>query len=136
MTDSSPPTNESNLSLAKDQGSCCKNINHQIGDSSMNTTTNTEITHRIPNKPNIAMPCYKRIVLEVGVPYSYCTCGFSKLEGGAFCDGTCRNSDEIKGWEPKEFTVNNFNSGGYSICCCKRTKKPPFCDGSHIDLDW
>ncbi|KAL9657356.1 hypothetical protein ABK040_014345 [Willaertia magna] len=100
-----------------------------------NCNSNNNEEEKIPSKAKIAKPCYKRFILEPNQTYYYCTCGFSK--DGAMCDDTCKTSgEEIKGWKPKEFTVKH--KSGYSICCCKRTDIPPFCDGSHSvkELDW
>lgn len=101
---------------------CDKQNKEKMSEETTAQTTSCKCdqpSEKVPPKAKIAMPCFKRIVLEVGKTYLYCTCGFAK-DGGALCDGTCKTSDEIKGWEPKEFSVQHFNSGGYAICCCKR----------------
>ena len=131
------------MSESKEQSCCC----HQTDKQQPTQEDLESTTEKVPQKANIALPCFKRVILEVGKTYHYCTCGFAK-DGATFCDGTCQTNEDIKGWKPKEFTVKTYNSGGYAICCCKRlvvlytsfqhsrSKIEPFCDGSHIHLDW
>lgn len=68
-----------------------------------------------------------------GQKYLYCTCGLADPKAGQpFCDGvSCKGT----GFEPLEFTCDKKQTY-YLLCGCKRTELPPFCDGSHIHIDW
>lgn len=84
-------------------------------------------------KPKCAFPSYRRVYLEENKEYYFCNCGFSKNKD--FCDKTCFNiNHQLKGLP---FTLHqNQKSGYYSICLCKTTDSPPFCDGNHIYAKW
>ncbi len=69
----------------------------------------------VDNKP-------KRVVLNKGQDYHFCTCGRSGQQ--PFCDGSHAGTS----FQPLLFTVEQEE--GY-LCMCKHTKNPPFCDGSH-----
>lgn len=45
------------------------------------------------------------------------------------CDGSHKGS----GLGPQKFTLEHAQK--VWLCNCKHTKKPPFCDGSHRDLE-
>ena len=68
--------------------------------------------------------------LEFGKTYQYCTCGLS-ADKGILCDGACSGTK----FTPTPFTVDKDQTY-YLICRCKRTTKPPVCDGNHIHLTW
>jgi CDGSH-type Zn-finger protein len=46
-----------------------------------------------------------------------------------FCDGSHRGT----GIEPQGFKPEK--SGEHWLCRCKRTKTPPYCDGSHKQVE-
>jgi len=93
-------------------------------------------------KSNENQPMPIDVNLKKGVKYYWCACG--KTADEPFCDDShCGSS--IK---PLEFTVEKDSHCGSSIkpleftvekdrraflCSCKKTKKPPYCDGSHED---
>ncbi|KAJ9058431.1 hypothetical protein DSO57_1012455 [Entomophthora muscae] len=56
----------------------------------------------------------------------YCRCGLSK--DTPWCD----NSHVGTPFKPMRWKVPEFSgaTSRFSICHCKYTKKPPFCDGS------
>jgi len=73
--------------------------------------------------PIIADNKPKRVTLNQGEAYYFCTCGRSKNQ--PFCDGSHAGSP----FKPQAFTPEE---GGESyLCACKYTKNAPFCDGSH-----
>jgi len=69
------------------------------------------------------------------------------LQEQPFADEICKQKDS--GCEAKPFTTN-IEQEYYYLCCCKETSmyhsnwkihssligSPPFCDGSHIEIDW
>lgn len=81
--------------------------------------------------PKIANPCPYRVNLEPGIEYRYCTCGLSKTQ--PFCDDSHIGTD----FEPLNFKVERKQTLWY-LCGCKHNRKSagPFCDGSHINLQW
>lgn len=64
-------------------------------------------------------------VLEKGT-YLYCQCGYSKDQ--PFCNGY-HHGTKIK---PLKFEVKSERK--VSLCTCKLTKTPPYCDNSHLSL--
>ncbi len=66
-----------------------------------------------------------REVLQPGT-YLYCQCGYSKDQ--PFCNGY-HNGTKIK---PMKFEVKSERR--VSLCTCKLTKTPPYCDDSHLSL--
>ncbi|CAG9336213.1 unnamed protein product [Blepharisma stoltei] len=82
--------------------------------------------------PRIAAPNPYRIDdLEPGKEYRYCTCGLSKTQ--PFCDDAHIGTE----FQPITFTVERKQKMWY-LCGCKHNDKRsgPFCDGSHIHLEW
>lgn len=65
-----------------------------------------------------------------GRTYKYCTCGLSKTQ--PFCDDVSHEGTIFK---PLEFTVDKQQTF-YLLCGCKRTAKPPHCDGQHVHVTW
>jgi hypothetical protein len=56
------------------------------------------------------------------------------LQTQPWCDDTCHTDKNIKGWEPLKFSVENEQTW-HSLCGCKRTSNPPWCDGTHSTMD-
>jgi glutamate synthase domain-containing protein 2 len=69
----------------------------------------------------------KKVTLNQGHEYYFCTCGRSKNQ--PFCDGSHAGTD----FKPKSFTAEE--SGDAYLCQCKHTANSPFCDGSHKQFD-
>lgn len=68
--------------------------------------------------------------LERGKEYMFCTCGLSPRQ--PFCDGhSCVGTR----FTPLPFTCTQAASNTL-LCPCKRTKDPPYCDGSHVKITW
>ncbi len=67
--------------------------------------------------------------LEEGQKLLYCTCGLSTKQ--PFCDNQCSNNNTP--FRPLEWTVPKTQKI-YSLCACKYTKDPPYCDSTHIYL--
>lgn len=84
-----------------------------------------------PSLPKIAAACPYRVHLEPGKVYSYCTCGLSKTQ--PFCDGSHRGT----GMKALKFSVEREQTLWY-LCGCKhnRPEAGPYCDGSHVSLEW
>ncbi len=78
-------------------------------------------------KPIIAAITPKKVSLEQGQEYYFCTCGRSKNQ--PFCDGSHAGTD----FKPKPFTAEE--SGDAYLCQCKHSANLPFCDGSHKQFD-
>jgi CDGSH iron-sulfur domain-containing protein 3 len=57
--------------------------------------------------------------------YSWCTCGLSQKQ--PFCDSAHK---QIEGMPYRSLKVKFKASEDVWFCLCKRTKTPPFCDGS------
>ena len=66
--------------------------------------------------------------LEAGKEYVWCSCGLSGHQ--PFCDSSHFGTTHQDG---VHFTPEK--SGKAHLCMCKRTKTPPYCDGSHTKLD-
>lgn len=73
----------------------------------------------------------RAIDLKAGETYSWCTCGLSKKEEGALCDGSHKNPVPT-GFSSLKYTAEKDET--VYFCMCKQTKNPPFCDGSHSKL--
>ncbi len=80
------------------------------------------------NKPNIVDRKPFLFEAEPGINYAWCSCGLSKKENGAFCDGSHKTTD----FKPHFFTVEEKKK--IALCMCKHTGNPPFCDGTHAGL--
>ena len=63
-----------------------------------------------------------------GIRYSWCQCGFSKIQ--PFCDHAHRETSTLKSLKI-EFDEEQV----VLFCQCKQTKTPPFCDDTHLTLD-
>ncbi len=79
------------------------------------------------NKPVVAAIHPKKVVLEKGEDYYFCTCGRSKNQ--PFCDGSHAGTE----FKPKAFKAEE--SGDAYLCQCKHSGNLPFCDGSHKQFD-
>ena len=73
--------------------------------------------------PIIAAIAPKKVSLNQGEEYYFCSCGRSNNQ--PFCDGSHAGTD----FKPKAFTAQE--SGDAYLCQCKHTANSPFCDGSH-----
>ncbi|KAI9203266.1 uncharacterized protein BJ171DRAFT_148632 [Polychytrium aggregatum] len=85
-------------------------------------------------KPCVPMygPILVRDLPNGAVKY-WCTCGLSKTQ--PWCD----NSHVGTEFKPLKWVVSGNKRDGkpqtlYSICNCKYTRDPPYCDARHIDL--
>ena len=76
------------------------------------------------------------IEVEAGKTYSWCTCGLS--DKNPLCDSSHRqtwymeNGEEVRPWRSLKFTAEE--SGEVTLCNCKRTSTPPFCDDTHFKV--
>lgn len=73
--------------------------------------------------PRVAETCPKKIELEPGKKYAWCSCGLS--ENQPFCDGKHQGS----GFAPIVFQATESKEAYF--CQCKKTGNGPYCDGSH-----
>ncbi|KAG0342941.1 hypothetical protein BG000_011515 [Podila horticola] len=75
-------------------------------------------------------PCTVRN-LRPGSIKEWCTCGLTKK--GPWCDGKSHKGTSFK---PLRWRVPDGKHAQtmYSICDCRYTTRPPFCDGIHYDL--
>jgi glutamate synthase domain-containing protein 2 len=78
-------------------------------------------------KPIIAAIAPKKVSLNQGEEYYFCSCGRSNNQ--PFCDGSHTGTD----FKPKAFTAEE--TGDAYLCQCKHTANSPFCDGSHKQFD-
>ena len=69
----------------------------------------------------------KKVELEKGEEYYFCSCGRSQNQ--PFCDGSHAGTD----FKPRPFTADS--SGEAYLCQCKHTLNAPFCDGTHKQFD-
>ncbi|WP_371372663.1 glutamate synthase-related protein [Thalassotalea aquiviva] len=79
------------------------------------------------SKPIVAAISPKKVHLEQGKEYYFCTCGRSANQ--PFCDGSHAGTD----FKPKPFRAKE-TADAY-LCQCKHTGNSPFCDGSHKQFD-
>ena len=88
--------------------------------------------HKMKRKPKIPMyaPYTKKDLVE-GETYYWCSCGRSSTD--PYCDRTCESENRIDKFVPIPFTIQK-KQACFSICGCKYTKSPPFCDGSHATM--
>ncbi len=73
--------------------------------------------------PIVAAIAPKKVSLNKGDEYYFCTCGRSKSQ--PFCDGSHAGTE----FTPKAFTAEQ--SGDAYLCQCKHTANSPYCDGTH-----
>ncbi|KAF9919359.1 hypothetical protein BX616_005402 [Lobosporangium transversale] len=85
---------------------------------------------RKPKVTNQYNPCTIRN-LKPGSIKEWCTCGLTKK--GPWCDGKSHKGTTFK---PLRWRVPDGPNAQtmYSICDCRYTTRPPFCDGIHYDL--
>ena len=77
--------------------------------------------------PKVADTEPKKVELEAGKKYAYCTCGLSANQ--PFCDG------QHKGTEFTPIVFEAEESKSCHFCQCKKTGNAPHCDGSHKQFD-
>src|SRR3990170_1443025 len=77
--------------------------------------------------PEIAGRKPIEVELEAGEKYTWCQCGRSMEQ--PWCDLVGHLGTDYNG---QRFTAKR--TGKHLLCTCKRTKRPPYCDGSHNDL--
>ena len=77
--------------------------------------------------PKVADTCPKKVELEAGKKYAYCTCGLS--DNQPFCDGKHKGSE----FAPIVFEADETKEAYF--CQCKKTANGPYCDGTHNDLN-
>ncbi|KAG0250006.1 hypothetical protein BG011_008725 [Mortierella polycephala] len=86
----------------------------------------------LAQKPKVTNynPCTIRN-LKPGSIKEWCTCGLTKK--GPWCDGKSHKGTSFK---PLRWRVPDGKNAQtmYSICDCRYTTRPPFCDGIHYDL--
>ncbi|KAF9348759.1 hypothetical protein BGX26_012856 [Mortierella sp. AD094] len=86
----------------------------------------------LARKPKVTNynPCTVRN-LKPGSIKEWCTCGLTKK--GPWCDGKSHKGTTFK---PLRWKVPDGKNAQtmYSICDCRYTTRPPFCDGIHYDL--
>jgi len=83
---------------------------------------------------NTVCPYPKRVQLDPGKLYLYCTCKYSSRQ--PFCDEeACKREGGLVNGKPLEFRAKDVNQKYYYLCQCKMTKSPPYCDGSHAIED-
>ncbi|KAG0000696.1 hypothetical protein BGZ80_000908 [Entomortierella chlamydospora] len=86
----------------------------------------------LARKPKVTNynPCTIRN-LKPGSIKEWCTCGLTKK--GPWCDGKSHKGTSFKPLRWKVPDGKNTQTM-YSICDCRYTTIPPFCDGIHYDL--
>ncbi|KAF9285591.1 hypothetical protein BGZ68_003734 [Mortierella alpina] len=86
----------------------------------------------LSRKPKVTNynPCSVR-GLKPGSIKEWCTCGLTKK--GPWCDGKSHKGTSFKPLRWKVPDGKNTQTF-YSICDCRYTTRPPFCDGIHYDL--
>jgi methylamine---glutamate N-methyltransferase subunit C len=75
------------------------------------------------SKPIVSKIHPKKVSLNQGEDYYFCTCGRSQKQ--PFCDGSHAGTD----FKPKSFKAEE--SGDAFLCQCKHSVNSPYCDGSH-----
>ncbi|ULT99023.1 hypothetical protein L3Y34_000402 [Caenorhabditis briggsae] len=83
----------------------------------------------LPFKGKPAEAKSRRVRLEAGKTYHWCSCGLSVKQ--PFCDGT-HKVPGLTNVRPVSFQVEK--TGDYSMCGCKQTDSRPLCDGKHSDV--
>ncbi|RLA62272.1 MAG: glutamate synthase [Epsilonproteobacteria bacterium] len=78
-------------------------------------------------KPIIADNNPKKVKVEKGKNYFWCSCGKSSKQ--PFCDGSHKGT----GFTPVKYTPEK--DGEVWFCMCKQTKNSPMCDGAHAKLE-
>ncbi|KAG0053169.1 hypothetical protein BGZ83_001579 [Gryganskiella cystojenkinii] len=89
-----------------------------------------DLGHMGSKRPKVTNynPCSVR-GLKPGQIKEWCTCGLTKK--GPWCDGKSHKGTTFK---PLRWKVPEAAQTFYSICDCRYTTRPPFCDGLHYDL--
>ncbi|CAP30861.2 Protein CBG11715 [Caenorhabditis briggsae] len=85
----------------------------------------------LPFKGKPAEAKSRRVRLEAGKTYHWCSCGLSVKQ--PFCDGT-HKVPGLTNVRPVSFQVEK--TGDYSMCGCKQTDSRPLCDGKHSDVSF
>ena len=80
----------------------------------------------MPDLPIIADIKPKKVSLEKGADYYFCTCG--KSSNQPFCNGSHKGTSFV----PKKFS--SAEGGDAYLCQCKQSKNKPYCDGTHKSL--
>ena len=99
------------------------------------------VPYRVAVLPEGAAAPPSSRAITLGSPYTYCSCGHSQTD--PFCDSTCASAPLAllhHAHPPLAFTCTKRQTF-VLLCGCKRTRDPPFCDGSHskltmADLAW
>ncbi len=79
--------------------------------------------------PVIAGKAPVKVKLEVGITYSWCSCGLSLTP--PFCDNAHR---QYPGKATKSLKFKVEKTDDYFLCNCKHSSNKPFCDGTHSKL--
>lgn len=87
------------------------------------------LSKRVPHIPMYAP--YSKRDLPKGTSFEWCTCGKSTKD--PYCDRTCDGEEKDDRFRPIQCTLLKEQKF-YSICGCKYTSSPPFCDGSHSTM--
>lgn len=78
-------------------------------------------------KPIIAALSPKKVNLDQGKTYYFCTCGCSSNQ--PFCDGSHAGTE----FKPQPFTAKETTDA--YLCQCKHSANSPYCDGSHKQFE-
>ena len=74
------------------------------------------------DKPIIVDNKPKKVELEIGKKYFFCTCGRSANQ--PYCDGSHKGTS----FTPQAFEAEKETA---FLCLCKQTANAPYCDGTH-----
>lgn len=77
-------------------------------------------------KPIVANNKPKKVELEKGKTYFFCTCGRSKNQ--PYCDGSHKGTT----FSPQSFEATETEA---YLCQCKYSNRLPYCDGTHKQID-
>ncbi|CAJ0937018.1 unnamed protein product, partial [Mesorhabditis belari] len=89
----------------------------------------TPLNDALPFKGIDAAKKPKKVALDAGKSYTWCSCGLSTSQ--PFCDGS-HKLDGLTTCRPVRFQVEK--SGEYQMCMCKQTDHRPLCDGKHKNV--
>ncbi|KJE91133.1 zinc finger CDGSH-type domain-containing protein [Capsaspora owczarzaki ATCC 30864] len=75
------------------------------------------------------------IDVVAGKTYSWCTCGHSNKQ--PLCDGIHKKFNEQLPEEHRRKSLKFVPAQAETLwlCGCKQTATPPYCDGSHVNID-